>query len=166
MSITSWKDYSRQNGINFEIGMLLSLVDWSGFSLESWCLLSWKLMHWKSYEIPTTTTVLIVNIRTSALYPSHPHIISAIFVRILHVGTSAFTPTVAIRTAVRIETNCYTDFGPNRYILLCELRNISHDVIRACRLAVGIARSPISAFRGSAYCAQHLRFEKSPHHWM
>ena len=25
---------------------------------------------------------------------------------------------VAIRTAVRIETNCYTDFGPNRYILL------------------------------------------------
>jgi len=33
--------------------------------------------------------------------------------------------TVAIRTAVRIETNCYTDFGPNRYILLCGLRNIS-----------------------------------------
>ena len=32
---------------------------------------------------------------------------------------------VAIRTAVRIETICYTDFGPNRYILLCGLRNIS-----------------------------------------
>ena len=26
------------------------------------------------------------------------------------------TDIVAIRTAVRIETNCYTDFGPNRYI--------------------------------------------------
>ena len=38
---------------------------------------------------PAGKTVLIFNIRTSALYPSHPQIISAIFVRILHVGTSA-----------------------------------------------------------------------------
>ena len=40
--------------------------------------------------------VLIFNIRTSALYPSHPQIISAIFVRILHVGTSAFYPRPSI----------------------------------------------------------------------
>ena len=38
---------------------------------------------------------MIFNIRTSALYLSHPQIISAIFIRIIHVGTSAhphFTP--------------------------------------------------------------------------
>jgi len=42
-------------------------------------------------------TVLIFNIRTSELYPSHPQVISAISVRILHVGTSAhlhFTPAL------------------------------------------------------------------------
>ena len=39
--------------------------------------------------------------------------------------TKRVTIIVAIRTAVRIETICYTDFGPNRYILLCGLRNIS-----------------------------------------
>ena len=44
-------------GINFVIGTLLWLVDWSGFSLEVLCLLCWKLTHWKSYEIPTTTTL-------------------------------------------------------------------------------------------------------------
>jgi len=42
-------------------------------------------------------TVLIFNIRTSALYLSHPQIISAMFVRILQVETSAhlhFTPAL------------------------------------------------------------------------
>ena len=85
---------------------------------------------------------------------------------------------VAIRTAVPIETNCYTDFGPNRYILLCGLRNISEtievrpcDVIRACRLAVAYRHCPYPRFgvSGSAYCAacaQHLQFEKSLYHWM
>jgi len=62
---------------------------------------------------------------------------------------------VAIRTAVRIETDCYTDFGPNRYILLYGHRNIGHtyDVIRAYRLAVGIFRSPVLG----SHCAQHLK---------
>ena len=59
-------------------------------------------------------------------------VFTATLVRILCGGIyrhfTTFYFIVAIRTAVRIETNCYTDFGPNRYILLCGLRNISQTV--------------------------------------
>ena len=43
-------------------------------------------------------TVLIFNIRTCALYPSYPQIISAIFVRILHVRTSAHQHFTVVRS--------------------------------------------------------------------
>jgi len=71
-------------------------------------------------------TVLIFNVHISAIYPSYPQIISAIFILILHIRTSAF-----YRRPLRIDqlhavgVNCWKIVSGTSYVLETELIAIS-----------------------------------------